>query len=402
MKLMKHITIALVLCAIPAMALGQVNVTCDECKHMVPIFMGDGGLVAEAADGAEEVSYLSTCGGVTSWGSEMVTEGMVGISFQDKGLACAGDDGTFTLGPIKDGGWYWITEESNSAVGSLLHADVYEALMGSETEPTSAGGVEVTSQNGAALLKHPATGRVGILSTLLPVVPDSPTRVCGYSTAGTTHTRINTMCTLGNGGHTILATTTNSLTGTMSRVMDEGMIARPGGTGSYDIVIDLWGNASGHYTTDAAGDARLGNPSAAMGAGAAGAAARTAARMTGVTFTAQLSGGTGPGATDVDLTATDHGVVATAGTPTDGITLTVSNQTTSYCTATARHNAVIKVTAGISDAGATAITPAMVRSADATTTPGNIVGTFTFTLTCPAASSQLGVELVPENPFPTE
>ncbi len=36
MKLMKHITIALALCAIPAVAFGQ-TVTCEACTHEVSV-----------------------------------------------------------------------------------------------------------------------------------------------------------------------------------------------------------------------------------------------------------------------------------------------------------------------------------------------------------------------------
>ncbi|MCY3971438.1 MAG: hypothetical protein OXG74_16010 [Acidobacteria bacterium] len=398
MKLMKHITIALVLCAVPAMALGQVSVTCDECKHMVPIFKGDGGLIAEA-DGAEMVSYLSECGGITSWGSLTPnSDGVVAMSFQDSGVACMGDDGTFSLGPVMEGGWYWITDANNSAVGSLLNEDVYMSLMDMETMPTNAGpGVETTSGKGAVMVKETATGRVGILSTLLPMTPADPTPLCGY--AGTPAAPVSTNCALGDGGNIILATTLNSISGASSRVMDKSMIARPAGTGSYSMTIDLWGNGSGHYTTpaDPANDARLGNPAVALSAD------RGATRMTGVTYTVNLSGGTGPGASNTPVTsggAAVAGVTYNTGSGSDpladALQLDIANETTSYCTATARHNATFVVEVVITEAGAGAITPPLARNA----TTG-AVGTFTFTLTCPASSSQQGVELVPENPFPT-
>lgn len=405
MKLMKHITIALVLCAIPAMALGQVSVTCDECKHMVPIFMGDGGVIAEA-DGADMVSFLSTCGGVTSWGSKAPNaDGVVALSFQDEGIACMGDDGTFSIGPVMDGGWYWVTRGTNSAIGSLVHDDVVTALAGSETNPTDAGmGVMMTAGDGAVMLEETATGRVGILSTFLPVIPDDPVRVCGYAAGAvaapltTAFVRVDDNCTLGNGGNTILATTTNSLSGAVSRVMDMGSIARPAGAGSFDMVIDLWGNMSGHFLADdaTATDARLGNPGA-LNAMFGPVATRNAVRMTGVTYAVARSGGAGPGATNEELASgsTVAGVTRTDGT--NVTTLTIANETTNYCTATASHAATFVVTVSITADGAGEITPPMGRNA----TTG-AVGTFTFTLTCPAGSSaNQGQELVPDNPFPT-
>ena len=57
MKLMKHITIALVLCAIPAMAFAQ-DVTCDECTHVVSVYAGHGGFIATAAEDAEMVIWV--------------------------------------------------------------------------------------------------------------------------------------------------------------------------------------------------------------------------------------------------------------------------------------------------------------------------------------------------------
>ena len=64
MKLMKHITIALVLCAIPAMAFAQ-TAGCDDCNHTVSYYKGTGGLIATADDDAEMVGFVASCGGTT-------------------------------------------------------------------------------------------------------------------------------------------------------------------------------------------------------------------------------------------------------------------------------------------------------------------------------------------------
>ena len=139
MKLMKHIMIALVLCAIPAMAFGQigsadpasVDVVCpdDEC-HTAPVFKGQGGFVGAAAMEDDEdtmdvdesvVTVVVSCGAVTtSMDANQDDEGIVRQLFtEDNGLACA-DGGSIDISGLADGGWYWIQDEANSAVSSLM------------------------------------------------------------------------------------------------------------------------------------------------------------------------------------------------------------------------------------------------------------------------------------------
>ncbi len=128
MKLMKHITIALVLCAIPALAFGQ-DVSCDDCTHVVSVYMGGGGLIA-MADDAEMVTWVATCGRITRIGELAANDdGVVSTLFTtDNGLACnaSGDGNKFQLGPIKDGGWFWMTRGTNSAIGNLVAMDILE------------------------------------------------------------------------------------------------------------------------------------------------------------------------------------------------------------------------------------------------------------------------------------
>ncbi len=195
------------------------------------------------------MTYVATCGGVTRSGElEASDDGVVAMLFSmDNNLACgsAGENDSLQLGPITDGGWHWITDETNSAVGSLVSLDV---LDNETTEITSAGpGVTMTAGKGAVLLKETASGRVGILSTILavPEMDPVPVNTCGHT--GTA--RKTTNCMLGDGGTVIAALGPNG-----------GSITRPGAPGtSATVTFSLWGNGSGHYTTDAAGMANLGH-----------------------------------------------------------------------------------------------------------------------------------------------
>ncbi len=398
MKLMKHITIALVLCAIPAMAFGQTSVSCDDCTHAVSVYMGEGGFIA-MADGAEMVTWVATCGGVTRSGELAANaDGMVSALFSmDNGLACMmeGDGNMFELGPIMDGGWFWITRGMNSAVGNLVDMDILENDM---VELTSAGTADVSMMTGrgAVLVEQASTGRVGILPNILPEPPVAALRLCGYDVSGTTYKRRASNCALGNGGTMTLATTTNSFTGATTVVANGATITRPAGVGEIVVVIDLWANGTGHFTTAADGDARLGHPAFGMGD------ARAMARLTGVTYSAKM--GSGPSGGDFVAGDALAGITMTAGaagagTPdVDTVTFTVKAAAT-HCSATNNYPVPVAVTAMLAEASATQTTPA--RTRHATT---DAAGGTKFTVVCPAASSSanMGEELVPDNPFPTD
>ena len=190
MKLMKHITIALVLSVIPAMAFGQVgaidaamvDVMCPapEC-HTATYFQGSGGFVGMATEDDEatekvdesEVAFIVSCGNVTT---RMVAEkddmGVVRQVFsEENGLACAAG-GEINIHRLMDGGWYWINDEQNSAVASLIPKTV---LKNAQVKPFDPGGLTLSTQkDGAAtFVKHEASGRVGILQHIQPVPPVS-------------------------------------------------------------------------------------------------------------------------------------------------------------------------------------------------------------------------------------
>ena len=414
MKLMKHIMIALVLCAIPAMAFGQ-TVSCEACTHEVSYYMGEGGFIATAGEDAKMVTYVASCGGVTRTGELTPNDdGMVSMLFSmDNGLAChstaTDDDGvtknSLQIGPVMDGGWYWITDDMNSAVGNLVAQDVLDVKA---VDLTSAGdGVSMAMGKGAVFVKEAATGRVGILPNILPEPPMEALRKCGAHDRGTTGTdaaafpeaanarfrRLTSECAMGDGGTITYATTTNSFTGATTRVMDKSTIVRPSGTGEVVVTIDLWGNGSGHFTTAASGvHALLGQPAAAAGA------LRGAARLTGVTYEAQLgSGPTGSALAD----GTANGGITMSTATANIVTFTIAADTT-YCrtTPTVRNNpAPVSVTALMATAtDAAQVTPSVARNATS-----GAVGGISFTVVCGSASSSAqGQELVPENPFPVE
>ena len=261
MKLMKHITIALVLCAIPAVAAAQ-DVSCDECTHVLSVYYGDGGLIAEA-DG-DMVTYVASCEGVTRSGELMPNDdGVVSMLLDhDNHLACHGDDedNSFEIGPVKDGGWYWLTMETNSAVGNLVSMDI----LGNETTmiANAGDGVTMVMGKGAVLLTETATGRTGLLPNILPTMEMEavdPT-VCGFArnaaggAAGVAagYSQVRNNCMMGDGGTITLATTTNGFTGATEMVANGGMVYRPaaGASGTVVVTVDLWGNHSGFFTTD--------------------------------------------------------------------------------------------------------------------------------------------------------
>ena len=399
MKLMKHITIALVLCAIPAFAFGQ-DVSCESCTHDVSVYMGEGGVVA-TADGAEKVTWVTTCSGVTRTGELTANDdGMVAALFSmDNGLACMAtgkDMGSFQLGPVKDGGWFWITDDMNSAVGALVAKDIQKNDM---VEITSAGaGVTMTAGTGAVYLKETATGRVGILPTIVAEPPTPAPTKCGYTgafSATSPGKPMKTSCMLGDGKTMMVATSTNAITGGSVQIMDKGSVTRPGGTGMVQIVADLWGNGTGHYV--ATHDTASNGISAGRGhAALAGvAAARASARLSGVSYALNVSTG-GPGT----------GETVTSGTAVGGVdyseaagaaTITIAADAT-YCGKKVNHTATVTVTANMTDANdADQVVPSVVRNATT-----NKVGSMSFMVVCPAASPNMGTELVPDNPFPTE
>ena len=397
MKLMKHITIALVLCAIPAVAVGQ-TVSCEDCSHEVSVFMGDGGLIAEA-DGAEMVTYVTTCDGVTRSGELTPSaDGVVAMAFQDEGVDChtADEDNMFQLGPVMDGGWFWITDETNSAVGSLVDMMV---LDNDPTHPTSAGeGVTMTAGSGAVLVKETNTGRVGILPTILPERPTPDAAVCGprYSTSARAYTlQATSSCMLGGGGSKVRLTGRGQYGGNVH--LTSGTVTRDGAAGGNIVVMaDLWVDESGSYSTaDTATPAH----------GWIGKDAANDNWLTDVGWTMSLAGaapGAGAGGAGITLVDSDANGQAE---------ITVMPSAT-YCPPRGtQYTATVNVLAWADDAQTAGDAIGTAGGAADNLHPavatqrvlGGAHAAIQLTINCPPrAAANQGQELVPENPFPTD
>ena len=369
MKNLKILMVALALLALPAVAFGQVRVSCDDCTHHASVFMGEGGLVATFDSSknpkATKVSWLAVCDGVKQFGALTPNDdGMVAMLFDmDNGYACNADDGTFEIGPITDGGWFWVTDDMNSAVGSLVNDDI---LGNATTEITSAGsGVTMTEGAGAVFLKETASGRVGILPTILAT---KTVAMCGYD--GTTEKVTKTECTLGDGKTKLVASAgwVDPVTGQSAPFVDEGSVRRPA-TGDVEITFRLYlASGPGHYSvSDDTPTLGLDTP------------------LTVSAFTAKVG--------TTDLSNTTHG--ASIATSDNVGTLTIG-QNTDYCdsSSTPKKDNTLTVKVGAPPGDADEMVPDVKAPAAA----------FTVKIMCPLASSSssLGVELVPENPFPTD
>ena len=409
MKNLKILMVALALLALPASAFGQ-DVSCEACTHDVSVYMGEGGVVA-TADGAEKVTWVTTCSGVTRSGELTADDdGMVAALFSmDNGLACMAtgkDMGSFQLGPVKDGGWFWITDDMNSAVGALVGKDIQKNDM---VEITSAGaGVTMTAGTGAVYLKETATGRVGILPTIVAEPPTPAPTKCGFTGSFSTKSPgvpRNTSCMLGDGKTMVVATSTNAITGSTVQIMNKGSVTRPSGSGEVSIVVDLWGNGTGHYIATHATGANgitAGRGHAAL----VGTAARASTRLQGVSYAVNVGqdGGVSSGQTVTSGTAVG-GVDYTPGT--DSATVTVAKDT-AYCSKDNNHTATVTVTATVGSGNLNDVVPAIPANAksDSSLTANDVhESKLVFNVGCPAGASSPsheGVELIPENLFPTE
>ena len=375
MKNLKILMVALVLLALPAFAFGQ-DVQCESCTHQVSVYMGEGGLVA-TADG-EKVFYVAQCNNVTRHGELSVNDdGMVAtLLTMDNGLACAspGEKDKFALGPIKDGGWYWITDDMNSAVGGLVAQDI---LDNTPTPITSAGdAVTMTPGTGAVYMKETASGRVGILPTIVPEPPTPETTKCG---------KVTRKCMLGDGGVMISAKgPADAYTGDRGSIMDGEVLTRPSGTGDVTLTFDLRPNGTGHLFTGTL-------PLAATYAG---------------TYSSTR---TGTVAVSTDSANRSHGLLLS--TSSNVATLTIGRDTT-LCPTTedsTKYTAAVTIVATVVTSDLSQITPSIVANEDNDTandkTDDYYEEDFTVNVACYVAassSSSQGVELIPENLFPTD
>ncbi len=176
---MKRVILALLLGVLAASAWGQTgsaepatfNVICPAPCFVAPIFRGSGGFVGESVRGRSgTVDFALSCGdSVTTISVRPDADGIVRQVFsRGNGLACDAESGRIDIAGLKPGGWYWINDELNSAVSSLLEKSV---LGNPPSEPFDPGGVTITSlEDGAAsFVKDEMSGRVGIIPHVVPV-----------------------------------------------------------------------------------------------------------------------------------------------------------------------------------------------------------------------------------------
>ena len=380
---MKRIALPLLLCGIPTAASAQ-DVRCLECSHLVSVYKGEGGLIAEV-DGTGAATFLASCGNVTISGDVAPdADGKVALAFSvDNGLACGADDGYLEIGPLADGGWYWITDDRNTAVGSLIGKNV---LGNASTEPTNAGpGVEVTEGMGAVMVKETSTGRVGILPTVLPIpeADPAPANRCSYTAKGPETTN----CMLGDGGTKIRARgPVHIYTGDRDPIADGGTVTRPA-VGEVVVSFDLWGNGTGHYSNTAA-TPKLGHPG-------------------GTPLDATFSGAYGSGLTgsepaiDPGDDRSQSGAAAGLALNPDGDNDDIAHLTiypnATYCNDTPPANRPVTVSISADADGPAEVTPRIVENR-----AGDVAATLTLTVVCPSGAARQGVELVPENPFPAD
>ncbi len=250
-----YLTFALMIGATASMAFGQTARCEGDGCHVAPYFKGEGGFVGEKADGYDEVTFVVDCGRVNTTGTAPVNDD--GIASQrlaaDVGLDCA-DGGTVEIVGLKDGGWYWINDTMNSAVASLVRKD---ALGNDMVMPTNPGSPDITleSMEGGAttILKEVSTGRIGILHHVLPEAPAAPATLCGprYHSGSRVYWSQQSGCMLGDGGTAIAVTGPSNSVGLRQRVTN-GVVYRPVVAGeTVTVSFGLWGNGSGHVSTEA-------------------------------------------------------------------------------------------------------------------------------------------------------
>ena len=355
---MRRFTLALALSAIPAAAFGQ-TVSCPDCRHVASWFRGEGGFIATVADGADEVVFVASCGSVSITGEARVSGGTAAQIFDHRnGLACDRDGGSLEIAGLKDGGWYWITDDRNSAVGSLVSKDILDR---ETADITSAGaGVEMTPGKGAVYLKETATGRVGILPNILPEPPAGPALLCGPRRSPDWpypyDRQAASGCMLGGGGTKIRLVGPGAY-GARAAVAT-GMVTRPT-TGSITVTADLWVDESGSYSTNAAGTGGVPTADAVRKGWAGTTAAGQSdheANWLDTTFTVSLSS-EDPQAGDLAGAGVALTEAGQNSTPPGQATITIA-ASADYCPATGpRHTATIDVAAVPGDVNTNEVHP---------------------------------------------
>ena len=221
------IPVAIVVGAVPALLWGQTTVNCpaDRCQ-VAPYFAGEGGFVGRSAGlgGESQVRFIVVCGSVTISATVAPdADGIVRQALTDgNGFGCRpGLQGRIEVENLRPGGWYWINDDRNSAVSAFIPKD---AVGNEKIEVTDPGGVVLSREEDgvATYVKHPGSGRVGIVPN---VVPSRPIKGC----SGMVDTASATDCHLG-------------LARDWRLVASPSAVTRPAGNApNKDVVVTLHG-----------------------------------------------------------------------------------------------------------------------------------------------------------------
>ncbi len=260
-RLRRLAIVAVCMCAFAGSLEGQaVAVDCpeEEC-HVVPIAEARGGFVGRPRLGVERVVATLVCRGTGTTkvvARELVPggSGLVSTVFGvDDGstdaLACdADEDATIEIRGLTDGGWYWIHDELNTAIAPLLAKEV---LANRKVRPVNPGSpdilIEANRSDTASFVKQFSTGRVGILSHVLPE-PERDVLPCGPVADGETedgsprYVAGETGCNMGDGGTVVGLHIYGAPAGRVP--VRGGRVTRPA-SGSSRIGVSLWLNRTG-------------------------------------------------------------------------------------------------------------------------------------------------------------
>ena len=383
----------LLLGASASVSLGQAGI-CDECDHIAPYFKGGGGFIGTVADGVEEVTFVTSCGSVSITGEADINDGTASQLFNGmNGFACDEDGGSLEIAGLEDGGWYWITDAMNSAVGPLVNKDVLENDMTMPVDPGS-DDIVLTAGNGATFIRQLSTGRVGILPNILPEPPAPDAAVCGprYSAATEAYTdEARNNCILGDGGMKIRLMGPGAH-GTRV-VITDGTVTRYA-VGDVVVTADLWVNETGSISTADPPTPALGW----AGKDSGGTNWLTAGWGAGlVTFSSPRPFG-GSLTPDVAVVLTNNGQTAVGANPAGQGVITIS-PSSSYCPDTGtQYTATLIINAVSTAGGIPGVLPDIEPPAERNER-GSVVET-ELKVVCPPRSANQGQgRLVPENLF---
>ena len=150
-------------------------------------------------------------------------------------------------------------------------------------------------------------------------------------------------------------------------------------------------------------------------------AARAGTRLTGITYTV-TRGASGPGdghtlpesenltdttpsdpASPTDAENNDNDGLARSSAGNDVVTIRITADS-DYCSKDNNYPTTVKTSAIVASISDTTdqVVPTIVKADGKAVADGDAVASTSFTVVCPAASANMGTELVPDNPFPTD